>query len=335
MFSAAGSSFGPVILVAGIGAALLMAYLTGIRIMSLVRASDWSPESDRPMPAELRRHALWGLIGGAAAFLTSLNAFRHGETGILQVAVLVMALAAVLSGVMRIYAGVPGRWHLGITLAALLVFGTYLGVWGMKALVATTSPAGPRTPAIDERGLDKRDRGDFGGETAGAPGDPVTLQIKGEIKAATGQPNNRGETPPEQAAGAKQGQGNGVQDVRIEGSVTGDLTGQVILEYQQITLPDDLSRNLSGQIRGRMKIFDPDTGAVLYQGRVLGLVRLSGVGEILVGLDGANPDTFGRHMELAGYLPPAGTEQGTTGTAFPITLRGRYVTELRLDRFAR
>lgn len=311
------------IFVLGVSAALGMAYYTGTRVTSLPRAADWSPDADKPLPPDLRRHATWGLIGGGAALLTGLSAFRNGHLSTLQAAVLAMALAAILSGILRLYAGGRGKWHMGIVLVALLAFGGQLGVSATTALYAARGRAGADAALMDAGAGATPDREQataMEDASGGAPGDELVLRVEGEIKSSTVQ------TDP---TGGKQGRE--IRAVSVEGAASGDLAGHMILEFRQVGVPDNMERNLSGQIQGRMRILDAETGSTLYQGMVLGLVRLSGVTEILAGLDGANPDTFGRHVELAGYMAPPALENGAT---FPITLRGRYVRRIRLDRFS-
>lgn len=333
MFNALEPLWRHFMIILAVSGALLAAYLTGIRIASTLQVADWSEETDKPLPPEVSRHATLGLIGGGLAFLVGVvNLFRHGKTGFLEIAAVVMALAAVLSGVIRLYAGGSGRWHMAITLVALLVFGTQLGVSAMQALHGNRSRAAwgeEGALGSDFYGMDReRTAGDTARDRSayepGKPGSTVAIQVDAAIASA--------QIVKDQTAPAGRESGNRQErELHIEGVVSGDLTGRMVLDLQQVTLPDDLSRNTAGQIRGRIRMINPETGTINYQGRVFGLVRLSGVWEMLAGLDGANPLTFGQHLELAGYLAPPALDQGVT---FPMAWHGEYVRELRLNRFA-
>lgn len=289
---------------------VVAAYITGMKIINMMRIQSWPSLAQKPLPVPLRSHLIWGLIAASAMFLGSLNGLRHGATGWLPVTALIFAVLLVLTGVIRVYFGGSGWLHMVVALAGIAVFGWRLAntVPSLAAAVIELGRPAAEIPAA---------------EPAAASPEPIEFTLATSVVA----PGTSSTPEPGSVRW---------ENIKLRGTVTGAsdpaLNGVWELEFNQVLLPPGKQPDLIGQIQGAVVVAEP-AGAVpagqvplRYRGTLRGLVRPSGTVELLIGLDGLGLQAIAEkngHIEFVGLTTNA---PGQPGFNAPIHLRGRRIS---------
>lgn len=107
-------------------ALLILAYVSGFKVMRLRRLARLEYGPGRPMPPALQWHLVAGLFAGANVAVDAFAALSSPFGSAVHMASLVAALAVVFTGVSRAFFGGDSRWHLLAALAAAGVFAARL-----------------------------------------------------------------------------------------------------------------------------------------------------------------------------------------------------------------
>lgn len=103
-------------------ATLVMAYISGLRILRLLRLHDLTLAYGRRIPEPLQWHMVWGLATGALFLFGELTVMSWGAGGWISPLTLAITAIAVISGLARTFMGGSGRLHMVTVLIAIPVY---------------------------------------------------------------------------------------------------------------------------------------------------------------------------------------------------------------------
>lgn len=103
-------------------ALLIVAYVTGFKILRMSRLPDWETVTGKNLPPALQAHMAWGGVAGFFLFLGSLNAVTGSGATTLPMLIMAATALVVITGIARVYMGGSGRLHMLAAFAAITVF---------------------------------------------------------------------------------------------------------------------------------------------------------------------------------------------------------------------